>query len=173
MSRKLFLGLATIFLLSCSQPSLSNIEIIKFNPKIIDSLKNSSDTMYTENFEEGDFRTIDYYITVEEDLVTKVLKDSMGNIVGLNKSRNGTVFFTAEYYPNGQLIGKTHFVPGKIDGPATYFYPDGRVRSLGQWKEFKMYGIWKNYYDNGELKEIVEYDSTGNIVKQETFDKES
>ena len=56
-----------------------------------------------------------------------------------------------------------------IDGPATYYYPDGRIKSFGVWRNYSQVGIWKNYYENGELNEIVQYNDNGDIIKTETI----
>jgi len=150
---------------SCRQKDTSQIEVIKFDKKIIDTLLNTSDTNYSTFIGRQDFYTVDCYVTLKDSLVTKILKDSLGNVVGLNKSKNGIVFLAAEYYPNGQLIGKTQFKPGSVDGPATYYYPDGRIKSFGQWHNYAQVGTWKNYTPTGELQEIVYYDSSGKVIK--------
>ena len=77
---------------SCKQSKLSDIEIIKFNPKIIDSLKQASDTSYNEIIGASDFYAADYYITRKDTITTKILKDSLGHVVAVNKSKNGREF---------------------------------------------------------------------------------
>jgi antitoxin component YwqK of YwqJK toxin-antitoxin module len=154
---------------SCNQKETSGIEVIKFDIKIIDTLTKTSDTTYSTFIGRHDFYTEDVYAIKKDSLVTKILKDSLGNVVGINKSKNGVVIFAAEYYPNGQLKGKTQFKPGVIDGPVTYYYPDGRVKSIGQWHNYRQVGIWKNYQETGELKEIVYYDSSGDIIKTDSL----
>jgi hypothetical protein len=164
-----FLFVYTILILfSCKENETSEIQVIKFDKKLIDSLKSASDTTYSTVIGRHDFYTADFYVTKRDSIITKILKDTLGNVVGLNKSKNGVVFFAAEYYPNGQLIGKTQFKPGAIDGPATYYYSDGRIKTTGQWHNYAQIGKWKNYKENGELKEVVYYDSSGNIIKTDT-----
>ncbi len=165
---RLFLLFLLLLNFSCRQKETSGIEVIKIDKKFIDSLHNISDTTYTTFIGRHDFYTADFYVTYKDSLLTKVLKDSLGNVVGLNKSKEGVVFFAAEYYPNGQLIAKTDFKPGTVDGPATYYYPDGRIKSTGLWRNYAQVGIWKNYNENGELKEVVHYDDKGYIIKTDT-----
>jgi antitoxin component YwqK of YwqJK toxin-antitoxin module len=164
------LSFVLIFMLvSCKQKETSQIEVIKFNRKLIDSLQRTSDTAYSTFIGRHDFYTADFYVTNTDSLITKILKDSLGNVVGLNKSKNGVVLFAAEYYPNGQIIGKTQFKPGTTDGPATYYYPDGRIKSIGQWHNYAQVGTWRYYKENGKLQELVYYDSSGKIVKSDTI----
>ena len=158
-----------LILFSCKQKEISGIEVAKFDEKIIDSLQNASDTSYSTFIGQHDFYTADFYVTKNDSTTTKIAKDSLGNVVGVIKSKNGVVFFAAEYYPNGQLIGKTQFKPGTIDGPATYYYSNGRIKTTGQWHNYAYTGTWKNYEENGELKEVVIYDSNGNIIKADTI----
>ena len=172
MNSKLPFGLIFSFLISCQSSEHSKIEVIKFDPRLIDTLTKDSDTSYTEFIGSEDLYSADYYITKSDSLVTKILKDSVGNVIGLNKSRKGEVFFAAEYYPNGQIIGKTDFPPGKVDGSATYYYPDGRIKSTGQWHDFKQTGIWKEYTEQGQLREVVHYDNDGNIIKTDKIQNE-
>ena len=172
MTIRHFLALSLILALSCNQSKLSDSEVIKFNPKIIDSLKQVSDTSYTEIIGRSDFYTADFYITKRDALTTKILKDSLGHIVAVNKSKNGQTLFDAEYYTNGQLIGQTKFFLGKVDGPATYYYANGRIRSIGQWHDFKQSGTWKYYDEQGRLEKITQYNVDGKIIKAELYGKE-
>jgi hypothetical protein len=135
----------------------------------IDTLKATSDTTYSSFIGRNDFYTADFYVTKKDSVITKILKDSLGNVVGINKSKNGIVQFAAEYYPNGQIIGKTQFKPGTLDGPATYFYPDGRISSKGQWHHYAQVGIWKEYKENGKLVATIYYDSSGKIIKTDSI----
>ena len=172
MTTKHLLGLFLIVACSCKQSKLSDIEVIKFNPKIIDSLKQASDTSYTEIIGASDFYTADYYITRKDSITTKILKDSLGNVAAINKSKNSQTFFAAEYYINGQLVGQTKFISGKVDGPATYYYANGRIKSIGQWHDFKQSGTWKDYNVQGKLEKITHYNDDGKIVKTELYGTE-
>ena len=158
-----------ITLFSCKQRETSAIEITKFDKKLIDTLKTTSDTIYSSFIGRHDFYTADFYAIKKDSIVTQILKDSLGNVVGLNKSKNGIVLFAAEYYPNGQIIGETQFKPGTHDGPATYFYPDGRISSKGQWHNYAQVGVWKEYKENGNLVATIYYDSSGKIIKTDSI----
>jgi hypothetical protein len=169
MNNTLLLLFSILLLISCDQRETSNIEVIKFDKKIIDTLKQTSDTSYTSFVGRHDFYTIDLYVTYKDSVITRVLKDSLSNVVGFNRSRKGVSFFAAEYYPNGQLIGRTEFAPGTEDGPATYYYPDGRIKSYGTWRNYSLVGKWKNYNESGKLETIDYYDNKGEIIKTDTI----
>jgi antitoxin component YwqK of YwqJK toxin-antitoxin module len=152
-----------LILVSCGQTKKSDIEVIKFDTEIINDLNKSSDTVYSEHIGRTDFFTVDYYVNSEDSVTTKLFKDSIGNVVAYNKTKNNKVFFVIEYFPNGQVRGK---LPEKIDeeynGPARYYYEDGRVKSEGQFKKGLWSGEWKNYDKNGNLISIDDY-GDGNI----------
>jgi antitoxin component YwqK of YwqJK toxin-antitoxin module len=169
MTTRNFLIYFIVTLFSCKQQETSSIEIIKFDNKLIDTLKKTSDTTYSTFIGRHDFYTADFYVINKDSFITKIFKDSLGNVVGLNKSKNGVTIFAAEYYSNGQLIGKTQFKPGTIDGPATYYYSDGRIKSKGQWHDYAQVGIWKHYKENGELRATIYYDSSGSVIKTDSI----
>ena len=167
MNKHLLSGLLVITLFSCHRSTSSDIEVIRFDTRIIDTLKQRSDTTYTEVKGRKDYYTIDHYINRKNNTTAQILKDSLGHVVGFNESKNGEMLFSGEYYKNGQLMGKTQFVAGKVDGQATYYYPDGRIRSVGQWRDYRQTGIWKNYNEQGTLEKIIYYDENGNVAKTE------
>lgn len=62
-----------------------------------------------------------------------------------------------DYYMNDSLAFEASMVSGYINGKATLYYPDGTVMSSGYYKENSRTGIWKFYYESGNLKQIVNY----------------
>ena len=157
-----------IIIVSCGQTNKSDIEVIKFDAKIIDHLRRTSDTTYSEHVGRTDFYTVEYFVNRRDSVITKIFKDSIGNVVAQNKARNDKVFFAIEYFPNGQVMGK---LPEKIDGEysgiARYYYEDGRVKSEGQFKKGLWSGEWKNYDKNGTLISIDDY-GDGNVSSIKT-----
>lgn len=166
---KLLLFILPLGIASCKHRELSDIEVIKFNYAIIDSLKKVSDTSYISLLGRADFYTAEYYITRGDSSENKILKDSAGNVVGIVQMKNDVTLFAAEYYPNGQVMGNLSFLSGKIEGPAKYYYRDGRIRSLGVWKDNSRIGTWREYFETGVLKEIIHYDNSGAIINTEEF----
>ena len=152
-----------LFLYSCGQTNKSDIEIIKFDTKIIDDLQKSSDTTYSECIGRADFYSVEYFINYKDSVITKIVKDSIGNVVALNQTKNNKVFFAIEYFPNGQVRGKLpEIIDGEYNGLARYYYEDGRVKSEGLFKKGLWSGKWKNYDRTGNLISIDDY-GDGNI----------
>lgn len=158
------ISIGTIFF-SCKQSKNSDIEVIKFDTKIIDSLKNASDTIYTKILKGSDWYSADYYINLKDSIENKIFKDSSGNIVALIEQKKGADIFAAEYYPNGQLMGKMQYKDGKVEGIATYYYSDGRIKETGELYNDKEIGIWKDYNTKGELHKTTIYDNDGNYIE--------
>ncbi|MFN6945837.1 MAG: toxin-antitoxin system YwqK family antitoxin [Cytophagaceae bacterium] len=163
---QLTLLIILLFGQSCSQKERSEIEIVKCDENLVKEITSTYDSTYIENPHIKDFWTIEHYLidSIKENII---LKDSLNNIVVIVKRENGKNYFSGEFYSNGQLKGDIKYSsPGTIDGPAKYYYDDGRVRSIGIWKEFKMVGEWKNYDNNGWLESIEYYDRNGELIKK-------
>lgn len=157
-----------LLLMSCRQTKLSDIEVIKFDPETITNLEKTSDTIYTEHIGRADFYTADYFINRKDSVITKLFKDSIGNVVGYNKTKNGKVFFAMEYFLNGQARGKLPVkINGDYNGQVRYYYEDGRVKSEGQFKNGLWSGEWKNYDKDGHLISIEDY-GNGNVNPKKT-----
>ena len=72
-----------LLFLSCNYKEISPIEVIKFDKRLIDTLVSVSDTSYSTFIGRNDYYTIDFYLTKRDSLITKILKDSLGNVVGV------------------------------------------------------------------------------------------
>jgi len=59
-----------------------------------------------------------------------------------------------------------------VNAKKTYFYSDGRIKSTGQWHDYKQWGVWKNYDEQGKLEKITNYDDSGNINSTELIRRE-
>jgi hypothetical protein len=170
MTRHLLLvPVAVLFnclLIGCRGKERSEIEIIKYDPKLVQEIMSHFDSTYTEYPKRHDFWSIDHYLkdSTRENLI---LRDSLKNIVGIVESRKGKYYFSQEYYSNGQLKGKTDFhSPGEATGPAIYYFEDGRIRARGQWKNHSQVGEWKNYDENGYLVSVQYYSLDGRLEKE-------
>jgi len=149
-----------ITLISCSEKQRSSIEVIKYDKNLVENIKAKFDSTKTRILKRDDFWTVEHYY-IDSTKESKIMKDSLNNIVAIVIIENGVNVFAQEYYPNGQLIGKTDFPPGKVDGHATYYYKDGRIKSQGLWKNYRQVGKWEKYDKDGYLIEINEFDDNG------------
>ena len=152
----------------CKQTQRSDIEVIKFDNQIIVDLQKGSDTTYTEYTGQYESYIAEYFVNRSDSLITKILKDSFENVVGLHVTKNDHLLTVAEYYRNGQLKGKLpEKIKGKYNGLARYYYEDGRVRSEGQFSNGLWSGEWKNYDEQGHLISIDDF-GEGNITPLKT-----
>jgi len=162
-----------IFLLfGCEKKEISPIEIVLLDKKLIDEIKNpmNSDSSYIEHPKRKDFWSVEHYI-IKPNKENAIFRDSLGNVVGYWKRIDGKNYKGAECYSNGQLMGKLNYSkPGVFDGEAKYYYRDGRIRSIGNWKGFNQVGIWKNYNELGELESIREFNENGKLIREEKND---
>lgn len=100
-----------------------------------------------------DFYFVGEYLNKDDSLITTILRDSLGNIVGLNQRSKGATIFASEYYANGQEKGDVPFTrDGKLTGKAVYYYENGKIRSSGRLANGIRVGEWKEYDEDGNLK---------------------
>jgi hypothetical protein len=52
---------------------------------------------------------------------------------------------------------KSFFKKSKLDGIYTSYYPNGEVETFGTYKNGLRVGEWKYYYDNGQLKKLIDF----------------
>jgi hypothetical protein len=143
-----------ILLFSCHRHERSAIQIIKLDRAEIQNILNASDTLTVDTPRRHDFYVIEHYRNGHDGTLTAILKDSLHNIVGINQTKNGVHIFGAEYFPNGQIKGVlTLNKHGEPDGPAKYYFEDGRIRSFGNWKNGDKVGKWMEYDKDGNLIE--------------------
>jgi hypothetical protein len=77
-------------LMGCHGKERSEIEIIKYDPKLAKEIISHFDSTYTEYPKRHDFWSIDHYLT-DSDRENLILRDSLKNIVGIverGKERN-------------------------------------------------------------------------------------
>ncbi|HEX5024223.1 MAG TPA: hypothetical protein VFV68_03080 [Agriterribacter sp.] len=162
-----FLALLYLFV-ACKETSqqYSGVEIIKVNMALLDSIRNNSDTGFTRIIGAKEFYSAEQYFSAKDSVVSKIMKDTAGQITGFVQfSRNIRTAY-AEYYPNGQLKGKLLLDDqGRFEGPAAYYYQDGRIKSEGVYSEGFFSGTWKNYSPEGKLISTDEYDADGQLTR--------
>ncbi len=165
----ILLGIILTIHLGCTDKEKSPIEVLKLDNQVIAEISDpkNSDSISIEYPKEKDIWSIEHYY-IEPNKENLIFRDSLKNVVGYYKRIDGKNYEGAEYYPNGQIIGKLNYIkPGVFDGEAKYFYPNGQIKSIGNWKGFKKIGTWKNYKTNGDIKSINEYDDKGKLLNAE------
>jgi len=61
------------------------------------------------------------------------------------------------YYDNGIKWSESYYSNGKLDGHSLTFYPNGKIRYLGEYKNDEKTGTW------------TFYDEVGNITNEEKY----
>jgi hypothetical protein len=164
MKKLIFIGTFSLFLLGCgSDYEKSTIEIIKYDEQLVKNIRTVYDSTITENPMREDFWKIECYL--KDSIESRIMTDSLGNIVAISQFTNNIRTFVEEYFPNGQLRVKHEFPPGEIDGPVTAYYQNGQIKSTGQWKDFKQVGEWKYYNPRGQLISIEWYSDKGALER--------
>ena len=103
-----------------------------------------------------------------------ILSEVHYNIEG---KRDGT---TKYFYDWGAWAIKTeaNYKNGKMDGKFTSYTKYGRIKEEGFYKYTEegvcseRTGIWKRYYDSGELNSEITYDENGKSVKYISYEKD-
>ena len=103
-----------------------------------------------------------------------ILSEVHYNIEG---KRDGT---TKYFYDWGAWAIKTeaNYKNGKMEGEFTSYTKYGRIKEEGFYKYTEegvcseRTGIWKRYYDSGELNTEITYDENGRSVKYISYEKD-
>jgi len=107
----------------------------------------------------------------------KIEKDENGNIISKCEIKNGVRHGKCyHYYPNGAIEIISSWIEGVQDGETIVYFENGVVKQTSLWKDDKVDGEVvnyfengniesKNFYINGQIKEIEFYDEEGRLVK--------
>jgi len=161
-----FLFLSTfIFLNACRHKAVSHSKII-VDLKMLDSIRQHSDSTYVKPYRGSDFVTAEYFISKNDSTITQLMKDSAGTIRQLIIEKRKHRIYVAQFYPNGQQVYKTNLdAYGQFDGAAEEFYPNGYLKRSGIYKHGFHSGKWKNYDEQGNYISTDEYNEDGQQVK--------
>ena len=55
------------------------------------------------------------------------------------------------YYDNGTKWSESYYDNGIVDGHSITFFPNGKVRYIGEYKQGEKSGVWKFYDESGEF----------------------
>jgi len=66
-----------------------------------------------------------------------------------NEARNG---LWVSYYEDGIKWSESFYVHGKKEGHSITFFPNGKVRYVGEYKDDVKTGLWRFYNESGELE---------------------
>jgi len=99
----------------------------------------------------------------------------------IDKKKNPYTGEYVENYDNGNIKSKINLLKGKIEGYCAFYFPNGKIREEGSYKENLKHGIWTRYDEKGNKWYQVTYtynkrtgkwyiwDEMGNIVASDNF----
>jgi len=61
------------------------------------------------------------------------------------------------FYDNGIKWSESYYSKGKLDGHSLTFYPNGKVRYVGEYRNNEKFGVWMFYDDSGKLTKEEKY----------------
>jgi hypothetical protein len=162
MKRILMFLLMVAGIISCKEQKKAPAhKLKKVDQAFVDAVMKNSDTTYSKPYKRPDFVTAEYYISKKDSTEAQIMRDSAKQIRQVLVSKKGVRNYYALYYPNGQLQADLKFDNyGQFDGPATYYYESGAVKSTGNYKHGLSTGEWKEYDENG-TESIIKYDANG------------
>jgi len=163
-----FLIILLFLITSCDQlhEARSALEPIHISMTRIDSIRSNSDTGYSRTIGAKEFYSAEQWISKDGHTITKILKDTVGRITALVQFKDNIRIAYEEYYPEGQLKAKLPLNnQGQFEGSANYYYPDGRIRSSGNYVNGFFNGSWKNFDSTGYLVSTDIYDQNGQLTK--------
>ena len=76
------------------------------------------------------------------------------------------VYTEVSYYPSGQQEYSAEYLNGKLDGMNRHWSVDGYLISESEYSHGKLHGIWKKYYENGNIEREVTRTADGLCVRQ-------
>ena len=84
--------------------------------------------------------------------------DAKGNLIEKsNYSRGKLDGLRTLYYPSGGVQYEETHLQGEFVGIYKAYYPEGELELEGEYVDNKMSGVWTAYYPNGTKKEIVTF----------------
>jgi antitoxin component YwqK of YwqJK toxin-antitoxin module len=162
-----FWGVMIFSIYSCgNSKTTAPKEQVTISQQWLDSIKKSSDTIYSKPYRNNEFVSSDYYINRQKGITCQVMRDSAGVARQVIIVEKAVRIFTGEYYANGQLKAKLPLdSTGRYDGAAKFYYESGIVKSEGSFRSGFYSGNWKNYKENGTLVSTDQYNENGQLVK--------
>ena len=162
----IYSSIAILFMGCQDQQAVSSVEKVLFKESMLDSLRQRSDSTYSRYIGAPEFHSAEQLVSRRDSTTTKIMRDSMGNVVAVVQFRNNIRTLFKEYYSNGQLKASLPLnAAGEFHGPAKYYHVDGRVKSEGVYVNGLFNGSWKNYDVSGKFISSDVYDENGQLVQ--------
>ena len=166
----LIIGMVITGLFACnSERKRSAIEVYMAPGKEwLDSLHKASDTTFGKRYGGVDFYKTEFNVNKKMGTLTQIMLDSNDHITQIVVAKDNKRIFFKEYYSNGQMKSKLSLdSTGQFDGPAKYYYEDGRIQKEGNFKNGFYSGSWNNYDKEGYITSVEKYGESGELLTTE------
>jgi antitoxin component YwqK of YwqJK toxin-antitoxin module len=156
-----------IIIFACNTKNDKTVHILKkVNSIWLDSIVKNSDSNYSKDYKREDFVTAAYNISKKDSSICQVMSDSAKQIRQIIIAKNGKRIYFAQYYANGQQIMDVKLDSfGQYNDSAFTYYENGVLKTEGKYNHGFSIGQWKVYDENGNLKNVLNYDSSGALIK--------
>ncbi len=156
-----------IILFACNAKNNKPVYTLKkVNSIWLDSIIKNSDSNYSKSYKRADFVTAYYYIFKKDSSICQVMRDSANQVRQIIIAKKDKRTYFAQYYANGQQM-----LDVKLDGFGQYndsaftYYENGVLKTEGKYNHGFSIGKWKEYDDKGNIKSVLNYDSSGVLIK--------
>lgn len=97
--------------------------------------------------------------------------DSAGNKLDSLSIVNGDGLLN-EYYPNGQLAGKTTVVAGDFNGPFEVYHENGKPQIITNYLAGKKHGTYQSFFESGQLETHTNFHHDINIGVNKLYSRD-
>lgn len=163
-----FTAFAAIWVTAC-QPSRSDVFVETVNESLITQLMQNADSVKPVNPDSLTRLANPLFVTGQRvfskggKLETILWYDELGKTTGFMEYEQTKLKDSITFYPNGQRMMTLLFNSnGQPEGPARFYYQDGRVKLDGRYEKGIQTGIWREFAPDGRLIMAHEYDRYGN-----------
>jgi len=84
-------------------------------------------------------------------------KNENGELLGYYNDNNKKEGYWEEYFHDGKIYSKGHYVNGKQHGYWEQYYVNGKLESKGNYKNNLKDGYWEFYWRDGKLEKTGQY----------------
>lgn len=142
----------------------------KLNKAWLNQFIEKSDSTYQKHYMRRDFVTAYFYTNKKDSTLCQVMRDSAENVRQVIIEKNGIRTFYSQFYTNGQALFIVELNnDGQLEGKARNFYPDGKLKSQGNYYNGLYSGVWEYYDEQGKLVSKEEYGKEGERINIITY----
>lgn len=163
----IFLFIAIVFYTACNNHNANTHPKLALDAKMIDSIRQHSDSIYEKPYKRSDWVTAEYFVSKKDSTITQIMKDSFGVVRQIIIEKGKRRVYVTQFYTNGQQQYKVKLdAYGQFDGDAEEYNLNGSLKRTGIYKSGLHIGPWKNYDENGVYSFTQQYNENGQEVEK-------